>query len=134
MNLEKGEQVIEIKRLTCNLRKTRQHVLEEIAQSSKRSSEKRQITDRELAVQRAPDDIGEGDVIGDGADRGEQASPTGAPRNFSIGIEEAAGECAVTLDQERIEPEYFDFLGGFRAGSRLSNINRSRVAQACANS
>ena len=53
------------------LRKTCQQTLEQGAQAPERAGEEGEVADRELPLQRAPDDIGVGDVVADRPDRGE---------------------------------------------------------------
>ena len=76
--LEEGEQVVEIERLPRHRREAEQQAFEQGAQAQERARQERQIADRELALQRAPDDVGIGRVVADRADGGEHAAPHGA--------------------------------------------------------
>ncbi len=132
LDLEKGEQVIEIKRLARRGRKAREQPFEKIAQTPERAREERKIAHREFARQRAPGDIGIGQVIAHGADCGEQPAPAGAPhRQPAIGRIEGGGKLHIAVDQEAVEAEDFHFLGGFNAGRRLPAHNPFRAAPAC---
>ena len=74
-------------------------------------------------MERAPYDVGIRDVVGDGPDRRQQASPAGAShRDPSIGLEQARGQRAVAFDQEGIEAEDLHFLRRLRAGARLPDV------------
>ena len=92
---------------------------------------------RELAVQRAPDDVRVGDVVGDRADRREQRCPSRARRIASrrLASKKLVGERAVALDQERVEAEDLHFLGGLDAGAGLAHVvelaplRRARVVE-----
>ena len=79
-DLEEGEQVVEIEGLARRAGEARQKSFEKRAQAPERAGQKGEIADRERARQRAPDDVGIGQIVADGADRGEQAAPAGAPQ------------------------------------------------------
>ena len=78
-HLEEGEEIVEIERLARRRREARQQPLQKGAQAAERAGEKGEVADREVARQRAPGDVGIGEVVADGADRGEQAAPARAP-------------------------------------------------------
>ena len=76
-----------------------------------------------VAVQRAPDDVRVGDVVADGADRGEHAAPAGAPdREPAVGRVEVGGEAPVAVDQEAVEAEDLHFLRRLDAGAGLAHV------------
>ncbi len=123
LDLEERKQIVEVERLARDLREADQQVLQQIAQAPERAGEKRQIADREIAVQRAPHDVRVRDVVGERADRGQHAAPAGAPhRDLPVGCEEARGERAVALDQERVQAEDLHFLGRFDARAGLPHV------------
>ena len=74
-------------------------------------------------MQRAPDDVGVRDVVGDRADRRQHAAPArAAHRDAAIRVEEARGERAVALDQEAVEAEDLHFLRRLGAGAGLPHV------------
>ena len=87
----------------------------------------------ELAVQRAPDDVGIGEVVADRADRGEQRCPSwrAAARAARLAVVEVVGQPPIALDQEAVEAEDLHFLGGLDAGARSAAHSRARAAPAC---
>ena len=124
LDLEEGEQVIEIERLARRGGEARQQPFEKIAQAPERAREEREIADRELAGQRAPRDVGIGQVVADGADRGEQAAPAGAPHAPACDWPHRRRWPGVTIaiDQEAVEAEDLHFLGGLDAGRGLPHV------------
>ena len=93
LDLEEREQVVEVERLAGDLREADQQAFEQVAQPAERAGEEGQVADRELAVQRAPDDVRVGDVVGDRAERRQRAAPArAAQRERAVGLEEARRE------------------------------------------
>ena len=123
LDLEERKQVVEVERLARDLRESHEQVLQQVPQASEGACEEREIANGKVAVERAPYDVGVGDIVGNGADRGEQASPACAPqRDSAIGLEEARGQRAVALDQEGVQAEDLHFLGRLRARARLPHV------------
>src|SRR5690606_6800297 len=97
--------------------------LKQTTQPPERTRQKGEIADRELARNRAPGDVGVGQVISDRADRREDSAPSGtAYRQPAIGGVEAVREASVALDQKAVEPENLDFFGRLHARRRLPQI------------
>ena len=104
-------------------REAGQQSFEKRAQPPERSREESQVADRELARQRAPRDIGIGEIVADRADRGEQAAPSGAPQGEpAVGRIEVGGKPPIPVDQEAVEAEDLHFLGGLDACRGLPEI------------
>ena len=123
LDLEEREQVVEVERLAGDGREARQQPFEKIAQPAERAGEERQVADGELAGQRAPHDVGIGEVVADGADRGEHAAPAGAPqRQPAIGRVDVRRQAAIAVDQEAVEAEDLHFLGRLDARRRLPHV------------
>src|SRR6185312_14895878 len=82
-----------------------------------------QVANRKFSRQGAPCDVGVGEIVADGANRGEQSSPAGAPqRQPSIGRVKIGRQTDVSIDQKSVEAEDFHFLGGFNTGGGLPDI------------
>src|SRR5258708_5394617 len=123
LDLEAREQVVEIQRLPRHARESRQQLLQQPPQAQERSGEAREVADGELAVQRAPDGVSVGEIVGDGAYRGERASPPrAAHRDPAIGAKEAGGELEVALDEESVQAEALHFLRALRARGHLTHV------------
>ena len=89
LDLEEREQVVEVERLSCDLREADQQSFEQVAQAPERAGEERQVADAEFAVQRAPGDVRIRGVIGERADGGQRAAPArAAQREPAVGREE----------------------------------------------
>ena len=122
-HLKKGEKIVEIECLARRGRKACKKPFKKIAQPPERAREERKIANREFARQRAPRDIGIGEVIAHRADCGEQPAPACAPhRQPAIGRIEGGGKLQIAVNQESVEAEDFHFLGGFDAGRRLPHV------------
>ena len=123
LDLEEREQIVEVERLAGDGRKAGQEPFEKIAQPAKRAGQERQVADGELAGQRAPHDVGIGEVVADGAHGGEHAAPAGASqRQPAIGRVRLRRQPAIAVDQKAIEAENLDFLGRLGARRRLPNV------------
>ena len=122
-DLEEGEEVVEIERLTGHRGEAAQQRFEQGAQAAERARKEGEIADREFAGQRAPGDVGVGEVVADRADGGEQPAPAGtAQRQAPVGLVERGREAAIAIDQEVVEAEDLHFLGGLGAGRGLADI------------
>src|ERR1019366_4840290 len=98
-------------------------IFKQVAQTSEGAREEREIANGKFAMEGAPYYVGIRYVIGNGSDRGEQASPTGASeRDPAIGLGEARGKRTIALDQEGVQAEDLHFLRRFRARARLPDI------------
>ncbi len=123
LDLEEGEQVVEVERLPRHLREADQQPLQQGAQAEERAGQEGEVADAEAAAQRAPGDVGVGHVIAHRADGGQRAPPAGAAdRQPAVALVEGIGELAVALDQEGVEAEDLHFLGGLDAGAGLAHV------------
>src|SRR5689334_1452778 len=78
LDLEEREQVVQIQRLARDRREAGEEILEERVEAPEGAREEREVADREVALEGAPDDVRVGDVIRAGADRREDGPPSRA--------------------------------------------------------
>ena len=122
-DLEEGEEIVEVERLAGHGREAAQQRFEQRAKPAERAREEGEVAHGEFAGQRAPGDVGVGEVVADRADGGEQPAPAGAAqRQAPVGVVERGGKAAVAIDQELVEAEDLHFLGGLGAGRGLADI------------
>ena len=136
LDLEEGEEVVEVERLPRHLREAGEQAFEQVAQSAEGPGQEGEVADGEVAAQRAPGDEGIGQVVPRRAQRGEQAAPAGAAHGqAAVGFVELGGQRAVALDEEGVEAEDLHLLRRVHAGAGLAHVvqlaalGRTRVVE-----
>ncbi len=110
LDLEEREQVVEVERLPRDLREADQQAFEQVAQAPEGAGEERQVADGEVAAQRAPGDVGVGDVVAERAERGEQRCPSRARRmrELAVGrVERLRPACGSARSGSALRPKIF---------------------------
>ena len=123
LDLEERIQVVQVQRLSGDLREADQQALEQLSQAAEAAGQEGQVADGEIAADRAPGDVGIGDVVAQGSERGQQRAPERAPpRQRAVGAEELLRQLAETGDEEAVEAEDLDLFRGLHAGAHLPDV------------
>ena len=122
-DLEEREQVVEIQRLAGDLRETDQQSFQQLAQAAEAAGQERQVADAEIALDRAPGDVGIGEVVAQRPQRGQQRAPDrAAAGEGAVGAIELVGQLAVSGDQVAVEVEDLHLLRRLHAGAHLAHV------------
>ena len=123
LDREEGEQVVQVQRLAGDLGEADQQPLQQLPQATEAAGQESQVADGEVAVHRAPGDVGVGHVVAQRAERGEQRPPHGpSAGEGAVGAEERLGQLAVTGDHVAMEVEDLHLLRGFHARAHLPHV------------
>src|ERR1700674_4305408 len=104
LDIQKGEQVVEIERLPRDLRKAKQQPVKQALEPEEGADQEGHVTEAELAGHGAPSDGGIGQVVRDGSERSEQAAPeSAAGGEAAIVAKHGFGKTPELVDQEPAE-------------------------------
>ena len=123
LDLEEGEQVIEVQRLSGHLREPHEQAFQQLPQAAETAREEGEVADREIALHRAPCDVCVGDVVAQRAQRRQQRAPGRAPaRQLAVGGVELVRQFAEAGDEEAVEVEDLHLFRRFHARAHLADV------------